>query len=443
MAHFEDLTKSHDAVRRARDQLEALRPLVSTSDRYDDALARRAAAERQRQAVRLFVAELRIRLLDADIESNTQTRAGTAREVEDADRDRRAISAGRDALIEQRAGAGGDRLSELERLAGSALVEAEDRRGRRARFDSRLQEAALPSVSEATGFAELRAGLPVAHATATAHHHQLDEEFTTLSGRVGEVRRSGDETRTELLSLRGRTSNLPSSQLDVREQLCRDLDIDERELPFAGELIDVADRFAEWRGAAERVLRGFALSLLVPQRYYDLVARWVDGRRLTHRRADGKVAGSRLVYERVPAKQIRLQVATTSGVLLADTLDLADGPFRDYLGNEMIRRADFRCVDTIEEFREARRAVTRHGQMRSGDRHEKDDRQRIDDPRAWVLGWVNERKVAALTEQLVEQQRLLLELDQKLAQIARRPYDGSATIDRAFPARGLRIVDRA
>lgn len=29
IAHFEDLTKAHDAVKRAREQLEALQPLVA------------------------------------------------------------------------------------------------------------------------------------------------------------------------------------------------------------------------------------------------------------------------------------------------------------------------------------------------------------------------------------------------------------------------------
>ena len=41
-----------------------------------------------------------------------------------------------------------------------------------------------------------------------------------------------------------------------------------RELPFAGELIAVADDSREWEGAAERLLRGFALSLLVPDSLY-------------------------------------------------------------------------------------------------------------------------------------------------------------------------------
>jgi uncharacterized protein YPO0396 len=40
--------------------------------------------------------------------------------------------------------------------------------------------------------------------------------------------------------------------------------------------------------------------------------------------------------------------------------------------------------------------------VRSGERHEKDDRHRVDDPRRWVLGWINERKVAALRAELAE-----------------------------------------
>ena len=50
----------------------------------------------------------------------------------------------------------------------------------------------------------------------------------------------------------------------------------------------------------------------------------------------------------------------------------------------------------------ARKAVTREGQVRSGERHDKDDRHRVDDPRRWVLGWANERKIAALRAEVDE-----------------------------------------
>lgn len=168
------------------------------------------------------------------------------------------------------------------------------------------------------------------------------------------------------------------------------------------------DEHAEWRGAAERVLRGFALSLLVPQRHYEAVAAWVNGRRLTVRGRGTQVAGARLTYERVPDRVLPLQPGADGGLRLADCLEIKDGPFREYLASELARRADHRCALDLEEFRRERKAVTREGQVRSGDRHDKDDRSRVDDPRRWVLGWVNERKVAALRDELdgLEAERL-------------------------------------
>ena len=84
-------------------------------------------------------------------------------------------------------------------------------------------------------------------------------------------------------------------------------------------------------------------------------------------------------------------------LVLADCLETKAGNFAYYLADELIKRADYRCVDTLAQFGQERRAVTREGQVRSGERHEKDDRTRVDDPRTWVLGWANERKIAALS----------------------------------------------
>ena len=148
------------------------------------------------------------------------------------------------------------------------------------------------------------------------------------------------------------------------------------------------------------MLRGFALSLLVPQDRYDAVARWVNSRRLTYRGHDGSPVGAKLIYERVATRRLPLQRQSNDELVLADCLEAKDGPFREYLLDQLTRRADFRCVDTLDAFRAERRAVTRQGQVRSGDRHEKDDRTRVDDPRSWVLGWANERKIAALQAEL-------------------------------------------
>src|SRR5690606_13823018 len=84
----------------------------------------------------------------------------------------------------------------------------------------------------------------------------------------GQRRSQLREVTQELESASGRASNIPAEQLQVRDQLCAELGMDATDLPFAGELMDVAQENGQWRGAAERVLRGFALSLLVPESLY-------------------------------------------------------------------------------------------------------------------------------------------------------------------------------
>ncbi len=402
--HFENLTKAHDAVKRAREQLAALTPLVETADRFDDAQARRAELERQRDAARLFFAELRSRLLLAEIAGHEAARDERRAAVTEAEQRQQQLGRARDGLLQERARAGGNRIGELETIAADARQQADDRRTRRAGFDQRVRDAGLPPVGDPSGFAALGSAVTRAKGELRGREAELRQAVAGHIGVLNDLTRESEATRAELASLAGRTSNLPSSQLAIRAELCADLGVDEDELPFAGELLDLTDEQQAWRGAAERVLRGFALSLLVPQQHYERTARWVNERRLTHRGPDGRTTGARLVYERVSARRVTLVPATGSGLILADCLEVKDGPFADYLRSQLIRRADHRCADTLAEFRAEQRAVTRQGQVRSGDRHEKDDRFRVDDPRNWVLGWVNERKIAALTEQLVAQQ---------------------------------------
>lgn len=418
VAHFEDLTKAHDAVKRAQDQLEALGPLVATADKYEAALSRRSDAELQRDAVRVFCAELRLRLLSEEIYAYSAERTNRVPESEALMVGRTKAAQEREQLITARATAGGDRIGELTQRAAAAREEAHRRQERRAAFDARLHDAGLDPVHDPATFAQTSASIARAGDQVASEHERLDERFVLARTRRDDLKTRGDDTRAELMSLAGRSSNLPVSQLDVRSQLCRDLDLDEEALPFAGELIDVKDEHGDWRGAAERVLRGFALSLLVPDQHYAEVSTWVNDRRLMHRRHDGNLAGSRLDYERVPPRRVSLQSSDSgAGLALAACLDVRAGSFESYVRHELVRRADHRCTDTIEEFRAARRAVTRSGQVRSGDRHVKDDRSKIDDPRTWVLGWVNERKVAALTQQLAELQSQLIEIEDDLQQI--------------------------
>ncbi|ETW24179.1 hypothetical protein MGAST_10020, partial [Mycobacterium gastri 'Wayne'] len=402
IGHFEDLTRAHDAVKRAREQLEALEPVVATAAKYDDALAERDARERERSAVRLFIAELRSNLLASEIAQLETDGDALWQEQDIAKARQQTLTRERESLIEERAKAGGDRIGELERLAREARDQAETRRRTRTLFDAAVSSAGLKAVTGSQEFTALSALVFAERPRLAAEKRDLDAASAEAIGREKVLQRKCGHITDEVTSLQQRTSNLPVEQVELRAELCAALGLTPEDLPYAGELLDVFDEHAQWRGAAERVLRGFALSLLVPQLHYDAVAAWVNSRQLTFHGRGGKVAGAKLVYERVPRQRVRLQPPEHSGLLLADCIDVKDGPFREYLINELTKRADFRCAASLEEFRGQRRAVTREGQVRSGERHEKDDRYRVDDPRRWVLGWANERKIAALRTELAE-----------------------------------------
>ncbi len=404
--HFDDLTRAHEAVLRARQQLDLLQPLVEGLDRHDELGAELATLEERRNALDVYVAQHSQRLLAAEANRlatqlavvEQEIRDATARRGELLDRERR--------INLDIAGHGGHRLAELDVEIARLDAEWPQRQQRLRNFNALLVGVGLEAVTEHTQFLDVHRHVDERDAALDADRTSLAD---TLRAEQFAEQRIADESaavNAELHSLANRANNLPSASLSLRTQLCDDLGLDTADLPFAGELIQVRDDASEWEGATERVLRGFALSLLVPDRHYERIARWIDEHHL----------GTRLVYFRVPARATPDDLRrTTTHPLLLDMVDVkSDSAFEPWIRNELQRRADHACVATIGELRAEAKAVTRDGTVKSRDRHEKDDRHRIGDRRQYVLGWSNTAKIDALVE---EAQRLATALAPLTARI--------------------------
>ncbi|OHV44247.1 hypothetical protein BCD48_25760 [Pseudofrankia sp. BMG5.36] len=412
VAHFEDLTRAHAAVRRARDQLEALTPLLGDCDEYDQLGGRERALAAEAQAVRYFVADrtaafLRgeIRQLDVRIEQDT-ARAGQL------DAQVRALRADEKRLELQRAGLGGGRLGEIERELGRLGQDRETREARARVFDTRLAALSLDAVRDAGEFDQRRREFTRLAETLAGQRQQLEARRSDLDVQSRMIRDESAALRDEIASLRQRRSNIPVRSLELRGRLCSETGLDAAELPFAGELIQISPEYREWEGAAERLLHGFGLSLLVPDRHYQAASDWIDR---NHLRA-------RLIYFRVPSAvgPPRQRQARGGNALLVDRLDLkSDSPFLPWLRRELESRADHECVATMDDFRRAAKAVTRAGQIKhTGGRHEKDDRWRVDDRTQYVLGWSNEQKIAAIVSRAAQVQAELAEMTGRLDAVA-------------------------
>ena len=93
-----------------------------------------------------------------------------------------------------------------------------------------------------------------------------------------------------------------------------------------------------------------------------------------------------------------------------------DSPFYAWLERELAHRFDLACCVGQDQFRREARAITRAGQIKGGgERHEKDDRHRIDDRSRYVLGWSNQAKIATLEAKDRVLQARLGETGQRLA----------------------------
>ncbi len=179
-----------------------------------------------------------------------------------------------------------------------------------------------------------------------------------------------------------------------------DVEIEESEIPFVGEVLKVRDDERRWEGALERLLHGFALGLLVPERHYARVSRYIH-------RTDLR---GRIVYHRVQEEQSYRVTTDLEPDSAVRKLEIKPGStFKPWIEQELIRQYDLVCCDDLERFQRERYAITETGLIRTGkSRHEKDDRHRLNDRTRYVLGWSNREKIAAIT---AERNRLGEELE--------------------------------
>jgi uncharacterized protein YPO0396 len=391
VAHFEDLTKAHEAVARARAQLALLTPLLKELDAYDAVAAEIATLAARQEALPYYFADLKAGLLDGALASLFTERASLTAALDSLSDRLVKLREQETQLNVDRAGHGGNRLAEIERRITDSEQRRDARTARSHSFGKLLVKAGLDPVGTAEHFAARRAQIAAAREATDKAMADSQNKLTDATVDRRALDTEATEVNKELRSLQARKSNIPARDLELRDRLCRELKLREDALPFAGELIEVRPEAADWEGAAERLLHSFALSILVPEGHYAAVSEWIDGHHLN----------GRVVYYRVPQAAMLgpLPPSPESGTLAA-RLTVKDSPFAAWVEGELARRADVRCVETMTEFRRMSRAITKTGQIKgAAGRHEKDDRYRIDDRSRYVLGWSNERKIQALLRQ--------------------------------------------
>jgi uncharacterized protein YPO0396 len=378
--HFGDLMRAHESVIKAKRQVEQLAPLVTDLDDYDAIVAKRDEADAVRSALSRYVASRKIHLFDARIAATQAAMVLHATEAARLVANEEALRGEENELRDAINRNGGDRLRTLEQDRDRAADERNTRKAHREDYERVCASVGQQTVADAPA-------LLAQVAAAAAEVERIEDRKAELSNsqtdRQVERRDLGAElaeVEQELHSLAERDSNIEARMVSLRESMAQACGLSTTDLPFVGELVRVKDD--AWRGAAERLLRGFGLSMLVPDAHYRAISEWVDGNNLR----------GRLVYYRV--REVPTAPTVSDDRSLVWKLDVKqESPFAPWVEASLAKRFNVVCAATAEEFRHADDALTMHGQVKRGrDRHEKDDRSAVDDRSRWVLGWDNADK---------------------------------------------------
>lgn len=421
IGHFDDLTRTHQAVLKAQRQMELLIPLVSDCKLHGQQLAAVTHWRDCRENLHRYFSQLKIDLLQRRLNSLedewNRANAQVLRTEKTREDQLERVDAIKQAIMEQ----GGDRLERLtveirrkEQLRDTRQVKAR----RYQDLAQVLGEEAM--ISDPAAFVTQRAGFKKSREWVNAHDVDLQNGLTEQSVTFRQGKTEHDALSAEIESLKRRRSNINEQQIQIRAAICSALNLPVDELPFAGELIQVHEQQRDWEGAAERLLHGFALALLVPDVHYKAVAEWVENNHLR----------GRLVYFHVRTRKPADLPELHPNSLVRKLAIKPDSPHFDWLERELAHRFDMACCVTQEQFRRENRAVTRSGQIKDPNgRHEKDDRYRIDDRSRYVLGWSNTAKTAALEAKCHQLEIRLAEVGSQIAQISAERKGLQAKID--------------
>ena len=387
--HFDDLTKAHDSILKAKTQIGLLTPIVDNSRQHREAAEYIQSIDACLAALEAYFARIRADMLAQHIEGLAGDEARISARIEGLESKGEECRRRADELKTAIMDSGGNRIEAIRQQIAQRAGELKRRQMRFDAFSSLLDSLDLPPVNGVDPFTEIKGRaqsmlteLQGDMADKQNERVRLDAEMRDISGKL-------EELREELKNLRKRETNIEAKQVALRDRLASELRIPIDEIPFVGELLRVRPEESAWEGAAERILRNFALSVLIPDERYQAVADWADrnhvGGRLVYYRARGRNARNNASERQtLPPESLVRKLETKEG-----------GRFEDWLCGELASRFNYICCDDTDRFRRERMAVTKAGQIKANEqRHEKDDRSRIDDRSRYVLGWENRSKIA-------------------------------------------------
>lgn len=414
ITHFDDLNRAHESVLKAKAQISRLTPLCEDIVKHQSAIQQSEEYRLYRDTLQPYFAHIKRELLERRLSNLADEQVRLEGKISQSKDEQSRLQGDRENLKNAIAANGGDRIERLKAEIKEKAAQKENRLDAYNRYTELSLQFTFPAPDSLDQFLSNREKIKKEKDILESDDAQSSNLLSEEQVRLAPLRESHGTITAEIESLRSRKSNIGLRQIEMRNELCSVLGIDESELPFAGELLQVCPEESAWEGAIERVLHNFAVSLLVPDRHYASVSDWVDSTDLR----------GKLVYFRTLSRSTKDQQDLHVESLVRKVSIKSDSEFYNWLYEVLTKRFDYTCCSTMDQFRKEKMALTMAGQIKgSGNRHEKDDRSDLKDRSRYVLGWDNRSKLNALEKQRLDIEKSIQYSMQQISSLQKKIND--------------------
>ncbi|GAB98496.1 hypothetical protein GONAM_02_00180 [Gordonia namibiensis NBRC 108229] len=300
----------------------------------------------------------------------------------------------------------GDLAPLREQLGGAQKLSTEVT-ARRNAYEDKVSALGFSAPTNAEGFWSLREELIE---EATKIDGQLDAgraHYAEALAREVAARSRRDTAQEELGRVEQAGSALPRTEHEMRRVIAHALQIDESELKYVAELVELDPDEERWRLAVEKVLRNAGLRLLVPDKHFRSALRFVNSHDMR-----GRI--------QLHQAETRPMPDVEPGTLASKLRPVDPGhPCAAEAMTILARLGNHMCVDNPGEFSQYAKAVTDQGLRKdSAKLAVKDDRQQLRRSQYIFVGDV-ESKITALRDELAYEERAFEDAREDCAELDR------------------------
>ena len=409
--HYENLLQSYQAIERARQQLFLLRPIMAHREAHAQAQQAFEQLQAQEEALTPFFAQRKATLYAEAIHGLEIDRKRKDHQIDELRQQLKTLSEQRTQLqIAIRSDEVSTQLEDLARNIAQAQKDLAQRQKQAERYATVATALDLPDTPTEKQFYRSLEQCAQQLVSLDEAREANQAELTRLSVEQSHLQQEQSEQRELLASLQQRQNRLPLEQVRTRQKLAEALDLPEKALPFAAELMRVKEEAkAKWATPLEQLLRPLGLSVLVSEEHH---AQAVES--LHRLKLEGHL------------RLVQVQDALMSPAAPKDSiLELIEfkprHPLGEWLAGHLRQHCGHVQVSGFAQLARYQQALNDRGLRKDRHVYERDDH-----PQRWqesqhILGWDNQETIRLVQHRLRE---LTEELEALARELKRRQQKG-------------------